>query len=172
MEPPKFQQIKFRQACEGDLPELCSVRYADRPAVHLERIEKAAHFPFIRYIAAEEEGHVVGFVLLLLQPPDDWLNPTSPFPRMIDLFVAESMRGQGIGTTLLHEAECQAKQAGYCALHLSVDVVSNPRAHQLYSRLGYQPVQDCPIHKTEITDSDGTVHNVDLWLMELKKQLT
>lgn len=163
--------IKIRSAGLNDLEDLCKVRYADRPAVHLDRIEKAARFSFIRYIAAEVDDCVSGYVLLLLQAPDDWLNPSSPFPRVIDLYVAESMRGQGIGQTLLGEAERQALKGGYPTLYLSVDTISNPRAHQLYLRLGYLPMQENPVRKDQVIDADGTVRSVDQWLIDMRKPL-
>lgn len=52
------------------------------------------------------------------------------------LAVAPSARQQGIGTALLHEIEPLVQQKGVHLLSLNVDQV-NPRAQQLYERVGY-----------------------------------
>ena len=53
------------------------------------------------------------------------------------LVVAEAGRGQGTGTALLAQACIFARQQGCSALTLEV-VDTNPRARQLYERLGFQ----------------------------------
>ncbi|MFN8446412.1 MAG: GNAT family N-acetyltransferase [Caldilineaceae bacterium] len=55
--------------------------------------------------------------------------------------VAEAWRSQGIGTSFLQREIGLAKTQGYknCALNVSS---SNPKAQQLYERLGFQVVQE------------------------------
>lgn len=46
-------------------------------------------------------------------------------------------RGQGIGTTLLEDAESRARACGACALSLTV-AADNPGARRLYHRFGFR----------------------------------
>lgn len=70
------------------------------------------------------------------------LSQAMPETKYIANFaVAESWRGQGIGTTFLQREIGLAKTQGYktCTLNVST---SNPKAQQLYERLGFQVVQE------------------------------
>ena len=53
--------------------------------------------------------------------------------------VRPDSRGQGVGSALLHRVIERAWQAGLSAVALDVDV-GNPRARELYLRLGFEPV--------------------------------
>lgn len=59
-----------------------------------------------------------------------------PLVNVQDLSVSRSYRGQGIGTMLLTAVESHARQLGCCKVTLEVRT-ANPRAEQLYRRLGY-----------------------------------
>lgn len=54
--------------------------------------------------------------------------------------IHESMRGQGLGTCLLAEAEQRARALGCSKLALEV-VDTNPQARRLYERLGFQHIR-------------------------------
>ena len=54
-----------------------------------------------------------------------------------DLAVAETHRGQGVGTALLDEVARDAAATGCCKLTLEVRE-DNPRAEQLYRRVGFR----------------------------------
>jgi ribosomal protein S18 acetylase RimI-like enzyme len=60
--------------------------------------------------------------------------------RIETLAVAAEVRGQGIGTRLLTEAERYAREHGYAVLSLDV-VDTNLRARQLYERLGFREIR-------------------------------
>ena len=60
-----------------------------------------------------------------------------------ELFVAESARGQGIGSRLLAEAEQHARTLGRQFLTLDV-VDTNPGALRLYQRLGFEIIHTMP----------------------------
>ncbi|MFD3534992.1 GNAT family N-acetyltransferase [Streptomyces sp. NPDC058664] len=60
-------------------------------------------------------------------------------PEFNGLDVRRELRGQGIGTALIHAAEGLARERGRAALGLGV-ARDNPRAAALYARLGYAPV--------------------------------
>jgi len=55
---------------------------------------------------------------------------------MDGIAVDESLRGQGVGTKLLHGVIEFAREHGYQTVRLDV-VDTNPRARQLYERLGF-----------------------------------
>lgn len=57
-----------------------------------------------------------------------------------DLFVADGMRGQGVGEALLARARQHAEETGGCELMLET-AVDNP-ARRLYERCGYACVTD------------------------------
>lgn len=53
----------------------------------------------------------------------------------------EDLRSRGIGSALIRAAEDLAGQRGFGAIGLGVGT-DNPRAAQLYARLGYRPLID------------------------------
>jgi GNAT superfamily N-acetyltransferase len=75
-----------------------------------------------------------GAVLCLLERRTD-----SSTLLMDGIFVAESARGQGVGTLLLGAIKRKAVEKG-CS-HVRLDVIdTNPRAQQLYEREGFKAV--------------------------------
>jgi len=59
-----------------------------------------------------------------------------PFGFMEDVFVDESLRGQGIGTTILHDLIAEAKKRG-CYKLIGTSRYARPKVHELYLRLGF-----------------------------------
>jgi hypothetical protein len=58
-------------------------------------------------------------------------------------------------------------------MHVAVDPVENPRAYQLYLRLGYQPLQQEPYRsRWQFTDSDGDVHHGEDFQIDLRKSMS
>jgi GNAT superfamily N-acetyltransferase len=91
---------------------------------------------------------------------------------LIDLFVAEAYRSQGVGKLLVDHMETIARQHGKPAVYLSAEPAANPRALQLYLRLGYIPIQEQPYHNTwRFIDSDGLLHEGEEWVVDMRKQL-
>jgi GNAT superfamily N-acetyltransferase len=60
----------------------------------------------------------------------------APFGLMEDVFVAESARGGGLGTTLVNEVIAAAREAG-CYKLIATSRASRPKVHELYQRLGF-----------------------------------
>ena len=61
----------------------------------------------------------------------------TPFGLLEDVFVAESQRGNGLGTQLVREVIAAAREAG-CYKLIATSRTSRPRVHELYERLGFQ----------------------------------
>ncbi|MFB6624572.1 GNAT family N-acetyltransferase [Streptomyces sp. NPDC056374] len=78
-------------------------------------------------------------------------------PEFNGLDVRAGLRGQGIGTALIHAAEELARERGGAVLGLGVGH-GNPRAAALYGRLGYEPVV-AYTDRWSWTDADGHVHD-------------
>jgi GNAT superfamily N-acetyltransferase len=112
------------------------------------------------WCVCEVNGQVVGWVLIT------WSGkPTHPdHPDLSDLYVAEAWRSQGIGSALLRHMEALAAQRGFTKVGLSVNPERNPRAHRLYTRLGY-------LHDGGPVYLDGVYNGVEDWVIDLVKVL-
>ena len=75
----------------------------------------------------DRHGDVVGFVTLDIEPPLE-------FGLLTYLVVAESMRGQGLGTALTHEAIRLFRQETNCRWLL---IEAEDRQAELYGRIGF-----------------------------------
>jgi len=64
--------------------------------------------------------------------------------RLLDIAILPERRGRGIGSHLIRELQVEA-QAAALPLRHSVEI-DNPRARQLYERLGFAPIQTRGIH--------------------------
>jgi GNAT superfamily N-acetyltransferase len=163
--------ITVREARADDLSALCQVRYRDKPLIHRDRIE-ASDGRTMQYYVVELAHEIVGFGLLLLERPPTWSDPLESFPILVDLFVAEHVRGQGAGSALVRHMEEAARLHGKPAVYLGVEPDANPRAMQLYLRLGYLPLQAQPYHNTwRFTDSEGVLHEGEEWTIDMWKPL-
>ena len=92
-------------------------------------------------IVAEEEGRVVGSVLLypagsvMARPGGGSI--TLAWPEVRLLAVAPAARGRGVGAALMHECIRRARQSGAAALTLhTTDIMQ--AAMRLYERLGFR----------------------------------
>ncbi len=166
-------EVTVRDARTADLEGLIAIGYADRPAIHRDRLRDAAVHN-LRFLVAERMGTIVGFCLLVFTRPPTWPEgaPTHHLPLIIDLYVAEALRGQGIGTLMIRHMEKLAFNAGYDRLFLGVDPIDNPRAYDLYVRLGYEPLQAEP-HRAHwrFMDSDGNMHEGEVWSVDMVRAL-
>ena len=166
-------RLRIREARTEDLPALEAVRYADAPAIHRDRLRDAAA-GHLHYLVAELSGTVVGFGLLAVTRPINWPDQvtTQHFPLVLDLYVAEAHRGQGIGTSIVRHMEKLALGAGYDRLFLSVDPIDNAGARALYVQLGYVALNAQPYREHwQFTDSDGKVHKGCGWQIDMCKEL-
>jgi GNAT superfamily N-acetyltransferase len=112
------------------------------------------------WFVCEHGEAIIGWVVV------QWLGkPTQPgFPDLSDLYVREDWRGRGVGATLLAYCEAEALRRGYSWIGLSVNPTLNPRAHQLYTRLGY-------VHDGSPTYVDGVYDGDEDWVIDLIKRL-
>ncbi|MEU3600508.1 GNAT family N-acetyltransferase [Streptomyces sp. NPDC006798] len=78
-------------------------------------------------------------------------------PEINGLLVAEPLRGTGIGTALIHHAEHLTAARSLDRIGLGVDDDGNPRAANLYTRLGYRPTVRY-LDRWSCTDLSGTEH--------------
>lgn len=160
--------IVIRDAVENDLDQLQTLR--EKRIVHVDRIRDADGHT-LRYLVAERAGELVGFVLLLYAQPPSWQPQTAGFPLLVDLYVHPAHRSRGIGATIIHYLESAARARGFRQLFLCVDI-DNPRARQLYERLGYHAIQCEPyVSHWRVIDSEGTVQEGDESLIDMCKLL-
>jgi GNAT superfamily N-acetyltransferase len=156
-----------------DVEGLTLVAYADHPAIHRDRLRDAA-LGHLRLLVAERDGAIVGFGSLVFSRPATWpdAGTADRLPGIMDLYIAEAHRGQGIGTALIHRMEEIAVDKGYDRLFLGVDPDENARAHALYTRLGYQALQAEPYRGCwQFVDSEGCVHEGQEWLVDMVRTL-
>jgi aminoglycoside 6'-N-acetyltransferase I len=85
---------------------------------------------------AEREGHLAGFVEIVLRP---WIDGVRGGPVAVveALFVDPAARGQGAGHALLAAAEAWATERGACAIVSDADA-DNQHGLDLHHRLGYE----------------------------------
>ena len=94
--------------------------------------------PDTRFIVAERDAHLVGFVQVTLgaRQPEVAGSVTAEVAR---LYVQRRFQGQRLGTRLLHSAQAMAAEAGATRLWLTA-WVGNPRAIGFYAAQGWQDV--------------------------------
>ena len=165
--------VTVRDAHTVDLGGLMAIRYADHPAIHRDRLRDAAA-QHLRFLIAERAETIIGFGLLVFTRPATWpdAGTTDRLPQVVDLYVTEALRDQGIGTLIIRRMEELAVSAGHNDLFLGVDPKHNPSAYALYVRLGYQPLQSKAYQDHwRFTDSDGNVHEGNDWNIDMVKTL-
>ena len=166
------RQYTVRQATEADLAALEDIK--SPRAIHEDRLRDADGDRLL-YLIIEEFGTVIGFVLLVFERPSTWsdANDKSHLPAMVDLLVRPDRRSRGAGSFLIRWVEETVRARGGIRLYIGVDPVDNPRAHQLYVRLGYTPLQTRPYRgHWEFTDSDGNVHEGNEWNIDMVKEFS
>lgn len=89
-------------------------------------------------LVAEDQGQVVATLLLVSEPAEAFVRPDlRSCTRVLDLCVAASHRGRGLGRRLLDEAESIARAHGHAALLIGA-VVGNETALGLYESVGFR----------------------------------
>lgn len=85
-------------------------------------------------IAAELDGHVVGFASLRIV---NTLGEDAPYAEISELFVSEPYRRQGIARALMTELEVRARAAGANSMAV-LTAADNDTAVALYRAMGFQ----------------------------------
>lgn len=166
-------RIAVRDAEEADVRALTDIKGHGTEVLHRDRLRDAEGTGF-RYLVLEIDQVIIGFGRLVIRRPAYWsdASDTQHLPQIVDLQIKKSQRGQGYGSNFVRAIERIASEAGYRQLYVSVEPLSNPRAHTLYQRLGYRQVQPEPYQKIwEFQDSDGKLHRGEDWVVDMVKQL-
>ena len=166
------RQYTVRQATEADLAALTDIK--SPMSIHKDRLRDADGDRLL-YLVIEELGTIIGFGLLVFERPPTWpdANDNSCLPALVDLLVRPDRRNHGAGSFLISWIEETARARGGTHLYIGVDPVDNSRAHQLYLRLGYTPLQTQPYRSHwKFTDSDGNVHEGNEWNVDMVKDLS
>jgi GNAT superfamily N-acetyltransferase len=85
-------------------------------------------------LSVEQDGKEVGRASLCIIVND---LHKEPYGLLEDVFVDESMRGQGVGTELVQAVIDEAKEHG-CYKLLACSRHEKPKVHELYQRLGFK----------------------------------
>lgn len=166
-------QLRVRDAIETDISSLVAIKGTGTEVIHQDRLRDAQDASF-QYLVLLAEERVVGFACLVYRRPAYWSDATDEdhLPQIVDLQIEESQRGRGYGSAFIRLLEKLAAEAGSTHLYVGVDPVDNPRAHALYLRLGYQPLQLRPYRRVwQFTDSQGKLHRGQDWIIDLVKEL-
>jgi ribosomal protein S18 acetylase RimI-like enzyme len=124
----------FERALEPDLPPGAEVASAYLPLL----FERCARWRGRIFVAAQEDGRVVGFAAVQAavpqEEPDD---PPGCYALLSDLVVLPEARRSGLGRALLERAEAYARAEGAQVLSLAV-LARNAGARSLYAAAGFR----------------------------------
>jgi len=142
----------IRAATESDIPKVLELyrqlTITTSPAelhasINFDNYKRAfaqiQTFTGYELLVAEEDGEVVGTMVLLIVP--NLSHAALPWAVIENMVVDESYRRKGIGKQLMDYAAVRAKEAG-C---YKVQLLSNKRrgeAHQFYESIGYKATAD------------------------------
>jgi ribosomal protein S18 acetylase RimI-like enzyme len=158
-------RITVRDATTRDIESLTRLR--PPRGLHLDRIDQSK----TRYVIAESAGKPVAFGVIHFEGDPMWDRPEQA-PRVMDLYVAPNLRGKGVGGRVLRALESSARERGFSAVYLQVEPDRNPKALQLYRKLGYQPMQARPYKDFfRSVDERGNVTEGEELVIDMKKWL-
>jgi ribosomal protein S18 acetylase RimI-like enzyme len=106
----------------------------ERVAQQVAKLRQEEGFPNEAFMAKTDEGTPVGFVWVA-KTHNDFTGQLEA--SLLNQYVAETYRGQGLGRRLVETAEEWARQQGLPRISLSVGA-HNTLAQRLYEALGYQ----------------------------------
>jgi ribosomal protein S18 acetylase RimI-like enzyme len=136
--------VTVRLARPGDDAELLALELRPEswpPGTGFPSFWKRPHETFFserstpeQHLVAEYAGRLVGYVRVL---PGNPLPEATHVQGIFGLVVAAEVRGRGVASTLLREAETLARSRGGRKLMLRV-LGTNPKAQRLYQRHGFE----------------------------------
>ena len=159
------ESIVIRHATPDDLNALTSLR--PPRGLHSDRLDTAAK----DYVLAEVEGRPVGFGVIDFRGDPMWERPEQ-VPLVMDVWVAPDLRRRGIGSRMIRALEQSARERGFSCVYIQVQADKNPRAVELYRRLGYQQLQ-AKAHRDFFhrVDEQGNVHEGTELIIDMQKRL-
>lgn len=171
---PMPPDIRIAPAQPSDLPLLRERLPAGGPAKHEDRLARQARGEVV-YLIAWQDARPIGHALLKWDGSADAHvadRLDGPCPDIEDLFVLAELRGRGIGTQLLAEAERRVLARGMRCAGLSVGEDSNEAARRLYARLGYRDAGFGPyVEQGEYVDAEGRLRHWQEMCVYLTKRL-
>ena len=106
-------------------------------AILLQRVARGSGRIFI----AEQHGAAIGWgIFLVEQAPLYVVEEQRREGFIIELYVVEAMRGQGVGRAMIAACEDEARRLGLKRIMIGV-LAGNRRAADIYQRAGYAPYQ-------------------------------
>lgn len=142
MPPPP---VTFRPATRDEVPAIVALlrddtlgaaREAEDPAPYLAAFDRMAEEGANQIIAGVADGQVVACYQITFITG---LSLHAARRAQVEgVRVAAHLRGQGIGATLMADAEARARAAG-CALIQLTSNATRARARAFYERLGFTP---------------------------------
>jgi GNAT superfamily N-acetyltransferase len=141
----------IRDATEADLPRLVELlaqlsldEPREEPATPLSESYRAAFRaiaadPRQRLLVLEQDGHLVGSLVLVIVPNLSHRGMSYAFVE--NVVVDETERGTGHGELLMRRAVELAREAGCYKLSLTSNK-SRPDAHRFYERLGFRATHE------------------------------
>lgn len=137
--------IRFREARREDVATIVAMlrddalgaaREGDDLAPYLAMFDRMAVSPAQILVVGEDDGGIVACYQLSYL---DGLSLKAARRAQIEgVRVAADRRSAGIGAQLMADAEARARAAGCRLMQLTSDG-SRKRAHEFYTRLGYEP---------------------------------
>lgn len=98
-------------------------------------------------LVAEDSGVIVGFIDARIDEPFDPMYKPVKYCFIADIAVDSDRRGQGIGEQLMRAIEAWAREQGAEFVVLEYHM-GNPRAADLYARLGYRRASIVAVKET------------------------
>lgn len=135
--------IAIREAAENDLAAILRL-YSEAgidggasftPEEAREHFARFRAYPYYKVFVAETGGGIAGTYALLIH--DNLAKRGAPAAVVVDVAVAPSQQGQGIGRAMMEHAREQCRAAGCYKMTLSSGL---PRegAHRFYDSLGFE----------------------------------
>ena len=112
----------------------------------------------IEWIGAFVGGRAIGQAVLKFRVKNGVEELTGGKTANVDnLHVSHHMRNIGVGTALITYAEKHCAECGFQYIGLGVNVEDNPRAYNLYLRLGFKNIGHSEYVSWDAYDDDGKV---------------
>jgi ribosomal protein S18 acetylase RimI-like enzyme len=150
--------LVIRSASPADLPAMeWGGEYRRYRRVYQQALEDARQGRRL-ILLAEVEGQVVGQIIVQLGTGHPAVDDGAKTGYLHAFRVRPEHRGAGVGSSLMQEAEDQLRQRGFSQVAIAA-AKDNPRARQLYERLGFSRIADDPGEWT-YTDDQGQAQTI------------